>query len=74
MRQHNCSGGKPTPAKRQEPVSKDQMLKEMTEAGVERAIIVPVATPDGARGRIVWLETPGTKAQPSNIACDQELI
>lgn len=40
---HIWSSGKPTPAQRQEPVSKDQMLKEMVEAGVERAIIVPVS-------------------------------
>lgn len=40
---HIWSGGKPTPAQRQEPVSKDQMLREMAEAGVERAIIVPVS-------------------------------
>lgn len=40
---HIWSGGKPTPAQRREPVSKNQMLKEMDEAGVERAIIVPVS-------------------------------
>ena len=40
---HIWSGGKPTPAQRQEPVSKEQILKEMGAAGVERAIIVPVS-------------------------------
>jgi predicted TIM-barrel fold metal-dependent hydrolase len=40
---HIWSGGKPTPAQRQQPVSKEQMLQEMTEAGVERAIIVPTS-------------------------------
>lgn len=40
---HIWSGGKPTAAQRQEAVSKDQILKEMVEAGVERALIVPVS-------------------------------
>lgn len=40
---HIWSGGKPTAAQRQEPVFKDQLLKEMDEAGVDRAIIVPVS-------------------------------
>jgi predicted TIM-barrel fold metal-dependent hydrolase len=40
---HIWSGGKPTPAQRQDPVSAQQMLGEMQQAGVERAIIVPVS-------------------------------
>jgi predicted TIM-barrel fold metal-dependent hydrolase len=40
---HIWSGGTPTPAQRQEPVSKDQLLLEMDEAGIDRAIIVPVS-------------------------------
>ncbi len=40
---HIWSGGTPTPAQRQQPVSKDQMLREMEEAGVDRAIIVPTS-------------------------------
>ena len=40
---HIWSGGKPTPAQRQQPVSQDQLWQEMTEAGVERAVIVPTS-------------------------------
>lgn len=40
---HIWSGGKPTPAQRQQPVFKEQMLNEMADAGVERAIIVPTS-------------------------------
>ena len=40
---HIWSGGKPTPAQRQEPFSKDQLLVEMTAAGVDRAILVPTS-------------------------------
>jgi predicted TIM-barrel fold metal-dependent hydrolase len=37
------SGGTPTPTQRQQPVSKDQLLLEMDEAGVDRAVIVPAS-------------------------------
>jgi len=40
---HIWSGGTPTPAQRQRPVSKDQLLVEMEEAGVYRAVIVPTS-------------------------------
>jgi predicted TIM-barrel fold metal-dependent hydrolase len=40
---HIWSGGTPTAAQRQQPVSKDQMVLEMREAGVDRAVIVPTS-------------------------------
>jgi predicted TIM-barrel fold metal-dependent hydrolase len=40
---HIWSGGKPTAAQRQEPFSKEQLLAEMTAAGVQRAILVPTS-------------------------------
>lgn len=40
---HIWSGGTPTAAQRQQAVSKDQLFLEMAEAGVERAVIVPVS-------------------------------
>ena len=45
---HIWSGGKPSPTHRQEPFSKEQLLQEMSAAGVERALIItPSWNPDG---------------------------
>src|SRR5207244_9441619 len=45
---HIWSGGKPTPSQRQEPFLAQDLLQEMSAAGVERAIIItPSWNPSG---------------------------
>ncbi len=61
---HIWSGGKSTPAQRQQPVSKDQIVAEMAGAGVERAIVVP--TTWDPRGNDTAIEA--AKAYPQKLA------
>ena len=61
---HIWSGGKPTPAQRQEPFPEDLLSAEMAAAGVQRAILVPPSWEP--RGNDVALEA--ARAHPDRFA------